>query len=144
MVRLWWPRPIRKPKLRLTKPTLKMPQKPSNGTMFIITMIFVLFVFGGGIWDLVFRNQLRSLGSTSSNQVILVYPQLDYQYLLEGIVASVFIFTGFMGLLLMHQSTRHVYRPSYAKLLLVFGAVMAVASWAMMVVMLGQKFASVA
>jgi hypothetical protein len=112
--------------------------------MFIITMIFVLFVFGGGIWDLVFRNQLRSLGSTSSNQVILVYPQLDYQYLLEGIVASVFIFTGFMGLLLMHQSTRHVYRPSYAKLLLVFGAVMAVASWAMMVVMLGQKFASVA
>jgi hypothetical protein len=139
MVRVWWPKLIRKPKLRLAKPSLKMPQKPSSSTVFTITLVFVLFVFGGGIWDIVFRSQLRSMGATSSNQVVLVYPSLDYQYLLEGVVASVFIFTGFIGLMIMHQSTRHVYRPSYARLLLVLGAILVVASYALMVVMLSQK-----
>jgi hypothetical protein len=140
MVRVWWPRFIRKPKLRLTKPSLKMPQKPSSATVFIITLIFVLFVFGGGIWDIVFRNQLRSMGATSTSQVVLIYPGLDYQYLLEGLVASVFIFTGFIGLIIMYQSTRHVYRPSYARLLLISGAMLVIASYILMVVMLAQKF----
>ena len=140
MVRVWWPKLIRKPKLRLTKPSLKMPQKPSSFTVFAITLIFVLFVFGGGIWDIVFREQLRSMGATSTQQVVLVYPVLDYQYLLEGVVASVFMFAGFMGLIIMHQSTRHVYRPSYARLLLVLGAILVVASYVLMVVMLTQKF----
>jgi hypothetical protein len=140
MVRVWWPRVLRKPKLRLTKPSLKMPSKPSSSTVFIITLTFVLFVFGGGIWDIVFRNQLRSMGATSSNQILLVYPSLDYQYLLEGFVASVFIFAGFIGLMIMHQSTRHVYRPSYARLQLALGAILTFASYVFLVVLLNQKF----
>lgn len=140
MVRVWWPKFIRKPKLRLTKPSMKMPQKPSNSTVFTLTLIFVLFVFGGGIWDIVFRERLRSMGATSSNTPLLIYPGLDYQYLLEGFVASVFIFTGFIGIVIMYQSTRHVYRPSYARLLLISGIALVLASYILMTVMLGQKF----
>jgi hypothetical protein len=140
MVRVWWPRFIRKPRIRLIKPSLKMPNKPSSSTVFILTLIFVLVVYGGGIWDIVYRERLRSLGANASNQTILIYPGLDTQFLMEGIVASVFIFVGFMGFILMYQSTRHVYRPNYARLLLVSGIGMILVSYIMMNVMLTAKY----
>lgn len=140
MVRLWWPKFIRIPRLRLTKPSLKMPQKPSSTTLFALTLIFLLFVFGGGIWDVVNRTALRAMGSTSTGGPLLIYPGLDYQFILEGVVASVFLFVGFVGVLISYQSTRHVYRPSYSKLLLITGISMVWISYILLVVMLSSKF----
>nr|MDO8100265.1 hypothetical protein [Candidatus Njordarchaeota archaeon] len=140
MVRVWWPRFIRKPRIRLIKPSLKMPSKPSSSTLFILTLIFVLVVYGGGIWDIVYRDRVRSLGAGSSNQPVLIYPGLDNQFLIEGVVASVFIFVGFLGFVLMYQSTRHVYRPNYARLLLVSGIALLLASYILLGVMLYNKF----
>ncbi len=140
MVRVWWPRFIRKPKLRLTKPSLKMPEKPSGSTLFTLTLIFILFVFGGGIWDIVYRDTLRSMGSTSSGGALLIYPSLDYQFIVEGLAASILLFAGFIGLIIIYQSTRHVYRPSYSKLLLVAGMGLLFASYILLNVMLGGKF----
>ena len=142
MVRLWWPNFIRKPRLRLTKPSLKMPQKPSSTTLFVLTAIFVLFVFGGGIWDMVNTASLRAMGASSTGSPVLIYPGLDYQFILEGVVASVFMFLGFVGLLLTYQSTRHVYRPGYSKLLLVAGMAILWVSYVLLIVMLATKFAS--
>ena len=141
MVRLWWPKFIRKPRLRLTKPSLKMPQKPSSTTLFVLTAIFVLFVFGGGIWDIVNTAVLRAMGASSTGSPVLIYPGLDYQFILEGVVSSVLIFVGCVGLLLTYQSTRHVFRPSYSKLLLVVGMAMIWISYVMLVEMLAVKFA---
>jgi hypothetical protein len=140
MVRVWWPKFIRKPRLRLTKPSLKMPEKPSGSTLFTLTLIFLLFVFGGGIWDIVNRENLRSMGSTSSGGPLLIYPGLDYQFIIEGLVASILLFAGFTGLIIIYQSTRHVYRPSYSKLLLVAGMGLLFASYILLNVMLGGKF----
>lgn len=140
MVRVWWPKFIRKPRVRLTKPSLKMPNKPSSSTVFILTLIFVLVVFGGGIWDIVYRDRVRSLGASSTNQPVLIYPGLDSQFLIEGVVASIFIFIGFMGFIVMYQSTRHVYRPNYAGLLLVSGIALVLASYILTTVMLNAKF----
>jgi hypothetical protein len=80
------------------------------------------------------------MGSTASGTAILIYPGLDYQYLIEGLVASIFIFMGFMGVVLMHQSTHHVYRPNYARLLLIMGIALVFASYIFMTSMLWQKF----
>jgi hypothetical protein len=140
MVRLWWPKFVRKPRLRLTKPSLKMPQKPSGTTLFALTLIFILFVFGGGIWDIVNMTTLRAMGSTSTGGPLLIYPGLDYQFILEGVVASVFLFVGFVGVIITYQSTRHVYRPSYSKLLLIAGIGMIWISYVLLIVMLSAKF----
>ena len=140
MVRLWWPKFIRKPRMRLTKPSLKMPQKPSATTLFALTLLFILFVFGGGIWDIVNSPSLRAMGGTSSGGPLLIYPGLDYQFILEGVVASIFILIGFAGVLITYQSTRHVYRQSYSKLLLVAGLAMIWVSYGLLIVMLSQKF----
>jgi hypothetical protein len=117
-----------------------MPQKPSSTTLFALTLIFLLFVFGGGIWDVVNRTALRAMGSTSTGGPLLIYPGLDYQFILEGVVASVFLFVGFVGVLISYQSTRHVYRPSYSKLLLITGISMVWISYILLVVMLSSKF----
>jgi hypothetical protein len=140
MVHLWWPKFIRKPRMRLTKPSLKMPQKPSATTLFALTLLFVLFVLGGGIWDIVNTPSLKAMGGTSSGSPVLIYPGLDYQFILEGVVASLLIFVGFVGVILTYQSTRHVYRPSYSKLLLVSGMAMIWISYAILIAMLAQKF----
>lgn len=140
MVRLWWPKFVRKPRLRLTKPSLKMPQKPSGTTLFALTLIFILFVFGGGIWDIVNMTTLRAMGATSTGGPLLIYPGLDYQFILEGVVASVFLFVGFVGVIITYQSTRHVYRPSYSKLLLIAGIGMIWISYVLLIVMLSAKF----
>jgi hypothetical protein len=142
MVRVWWPGFIRKPRLRLTKPSLKMPEKPSGTTLFTLTLIFLLFVFGGGVWDIVYKDTLRSMGSTSSGGPLLIYPSLDYQFIIEGLVASILLFAGFIGLIIIYQSTRHVYRPSYSKLLLVAGMGLLFTSYILLNVMLGGKFQS--
>jgi len=99
-----------------------------------------LVVFGGGIWDIVYRDRVRSLGASSTNQPVLIYPGLDSQFLIEGVVASIFIFIGFMGFIVMYQSTRHVYRPNYARLLLVSGIALVLASYILTTVMLNAKF----
>ena len=117
-----------------------MPEKPSATTLFAMTLIFILFVFGGGIWDLVNSMVLRAMGATSTGGPLLIYPGLDYQFILEGVVASVFVFLGFVGVLLTYQSTRHVYRPSYSKLLLVTGMGLIWVSYVLLVVMLSAKF----
>lgn len=140
MVRLWWPKFVRIPRLRLTKPSLKMPQQPSGTTLFALTLIFLLFVFGGGIWMIVNRPTLRAMGATSTGTPLLIYPGLDYQFILEGVVASVFLFVGFVGAIIAYQSTRHVYRPSYSKLLLITGMGMIWISYVLLIVMLGAKF----
>jgi hypothetical protein len=84
------------------------------------------------------------MGASSTNQPILIYPGLDYQYLLEGLVASILIFAGFLGFIIMYQSTRHVYRPSYARLLLISGVGLVFATYILMTVMLGIKFSGTA
>ncbi|WXG43083.1 MAG: hypothetical protein WED04_03320 [Promethearchaeati archaeon SRVP18_Atabeyarchaeia-1] len=140
MVRTPWPRFLRKPKLRLGKPSLRMPQKPSSSTVFGLTLVFLLFVFGGGVWDIVFRSQLLPYGTPSSTSVVYIYPSLDAQFILEGLVASAFIFIGFMGVVIMYQSTRHVYRPNYARLLLISGMVLVLIAYIVAIIMLGAKF----
>jgi hypothetical protein len=140
MVRVWWPKFIRKPRVRLIKPSLKMPNKPSSSTVFIFALIFILVVYGGGIWDIVYRDKVLTMGSNpSTGAAILISPGFDNQFLIEGVVASLFIFIGFMGFIVMYQSTRHVYRPNYARLLLVSGMALVLVSYLMLTVMMNGK-----
>jgi hypothetical protein len=80
------------------------------------------------------------MGATSSGSPVLIYGGLGYQFILEGVTASIFIFIGFVGALMIYESTRHVYRPSYSRLLLVAGIGMIWISYVFLIVMLAPKF----
>lgn len=117
MVRLWWPKILKKPRLRLEKPRLKIPRKmPSAESLFIITLSFILFVLSGGMYTIVNYKSLP--------QGFMVTGQLSQQTVIEGIVAFAFLVIGIIGFIIIYQSTKHVYRPEYARTLLLIGIVL--------------------
>ncbi len=121
-MRAWWPRFILRPKVRLSRPKFRMPSRPPDTVIFGLIFIAVLFVLGGNIYTLV-RTPPAIAGGPSGNP-ILVAPGLDAQLGLEGVVASVVIFVGVIGLGLVYYGSKYVFQPGYATRLMILGMIM--------------------
>lgn len=119
----WWPSIIVKPQVRLSRPRFATPTRPPGIILFGMLFVAILFILGGNIYTLV-----RSPPPIASGQggiPILVAPGIDVQLGLEGIVASVIVMMGTMGLGLVYYSSRYVFQPGYATRLLVLGVILA-------------------
>lgn len=119
----WWPRFIVKPRVRLTRPRFGMPTRPPDIVIFGIILVAVLFVLGGNIYTLV--RTPPAIASDSSGTPILISPGIDSQLGMEGIVASVVILVGTMGLGLVYYGSKYVFQPGYATRLMVLGIILA-------------------
>lgn len=124
---------IRKPRIRLTKPRLKLPKAPSKTFWYIIIIFIVYFCLAGGVYDIV--HQPISVGQDSSGNPILIFTAalgggLDEQFLLEGLAASILMFFGFIGFLSMYESSKHIYTPNYAYTMLIVGVIFIIVSFA--------------
>ena len=117
----WWPSVIVKPRVRLTRPRFGMPTRPPDTVLFGLLFLVVLFVLGGNIYTLV-RTPPAIAGSGSAP--ILVAPGIDQQLGMEGIVASVIILVGTVGLGLIYYGSKYVFQPGYAIRLMVLGIIM--------------------
>ncbi len=118
----WWPRFIVRPKVRLSRPRFRMPSRPPDTVVFGIMFIVVLFVLGGNVYTLV--RTPPAIAGGSGGTPILVSPGLDSQLGMEGVVASVVIFVGVMGLGLIYYGSKYVFQPGYATRLMVLGIIM--------------------
>nr|MDO8080709.1 hypothetical protein [Candidatus Freyarchaeota archaeon] len=111
----------------------KLPTGLSPLIAFGIILAIVLFVMGGGIYLLVsgasFNNPYGGLVSTS----------LSDQYGIETLLSIAFMFIGFLGFLLIYESTKHVYNASYATKLLILGIVLIVIAVGLLYWMLISK-----
>jgi hypothetical protein len=127
-LKLPWPRFIVKPKVRLTRPGFGMPTRPPDTVIFGVILLVVLFVLGGNIYTLV-RSPPAIAGSGSTP--ILVAPGIDSQLGMEGIVASVVILVGTVGLGLVYYASKYVFQPGYATRLIILGMIMSGVSFLM-------------
>jgi hypothetical protein len=118
----WWPRIIIRPKVRLTRPRFKMPTRPPDIVVFGIMFIVVLFVLGGNLYTLV--RTPPAIAGSSGGAPILVAPGLDSQLGMEGVVASVVVFIGVIGLGLVYYGSKYVFQPGYATRLMILGMIM--------------------
>jgi hypothetical protein len=118
----WWPRIIIRPKVRLTRPGFKMPTRPPDTVIFGLMFLAILFVLGGNIYTLV--RTPPAIAGGSGGTPILVAPGLDSQLGMEGVVASVVIFVGVMGLGLIYYGSKYVFQPGYATRLMVLGIIL--------------------
>jgi hypothetical protein len=118
----WWPRIIVKPRIRFTRPRFGMPTRPPDIVLFGVVFIVVLFVLGGNIYTLV--RTPPAIASDSSGTPILVSPGIDSQLGMEGIVASVVILIGALGLGLVYYSSKYVFQPGYATRLMILGMIL--------------------
>jgi len=99
-----------------------MPSRPPDTVIFGIMFFVVLFVLGGNVYTLV--RTPPAIAGGSGGTPILVSPGLDSQLGMEGVVASVVIFVGVMGLGLIYYGSKYVFQPGYATRLMVLGIIL--------------------
>ena len=119
----WWPRFIVKPRVRLARPRFGMPTRPPDILIFGVFFFAILFVLGGNIYTMV--KSPPAIATGPNNEPIIVYPAIDIQLGLEGMVASVVIMIGVIGLGLIYYSSRYVFQPGYALRLMALGIILA-------------------
>jgi len=79
-------------------------------------------VFGGGIYLWVNAASSIPLGSGPGGEPLIIWPlQLDKQFVMEGLAAMFFVFTGFAGLRIIHEAGKQSLRADFAQKLLVIG-----------------------
>ena len=139
---VWWPQFIRKPRLRLSHVRLHAPPRPTTLSAFVITLIFLAFIFGGGVfmWVNSSESWLVPIISLSSYNTPL-WPGLDRQLLLEGVAAMLFFCGSFLGEIIVYEASKYSYRRSYAQKLLILGWGIVVASFLGLWWMLYSKLA---
>ena len=119
----WWPRFIVKPRVRLTRPRFGMPTRPPDTVLFGLIFIAVIFVLGGNIYTLV--RTPPAIAGGAGGTPILISPGIDSQLGMEGVVASVIILVGTMGLGLVYYGSKYVFQPGYATRLMILGVILA-------------------
>jgi hypothetical protein len=95
--------------------------RPSNLIIPIIAIAVGLFFFGGGLYDLI----NRPLPAVYYNgNFLFLYPQLGEQFISDSIVAISVYSLGLVGLIAIYQSTKYVYKPRQAYMMLMVGIIL--------------------
>jgi hypothetical protein len=93
---------------------------PSTFIVTVVGISYAIFLFGGGLYALI-NQPIPSLYNPNTGQFYFLYPDLSYQFLADTIIAVALYALGFAGLLALYQSTKSVYKPRQAYMLLVVG-----------------------
>lgn len=118
----WWPSSIIKPQVRLTRPRFATPQRPPDIIVFAAIFIAVVFILGGNIYTLV--RTPPPIAAGPGGDPILIAPGIDIQLGMEGLVASVIIIIGVVGIGLIFFASRYVFQPGYATRLMALGMIL--------------------
>ncbi len=138
---------LRKPKLLfpdIKRPRMSMPL-PGKSIAAIVVYI-ALFLLQTGIVYLIIR-QPPALGSNQKGEPMFLYPDINESFIIEGIVASIFIFLCSLGFIFLYQASQYVYEKSVAIRYLVVGILLIIIAFAalqaMITVKLGEKLFNV-
>ena len=102
--------------------------KPSLFVTAVLAVAASLFLLGGGIYDLMEKPLLAIVAT--GGRIITYYPYaLNEQFLMESIIVMVVYAIGFVGFLMMYQSTKYAYRSRQAYRLLLVGCVLVIIAY---------------
>jgi len=110
--------------------------KPSNFILSLIVIAIAIFLFGGGLYDLIMQPYAAPY---SGGNFIFVDPRLSEQFLSDSIVSIILFSFGTIGLLTIYQSTKYAYKPRQAYMLFMAGAVLLFLAYAFLEVILRIK-----
>jgi hypothetical protein len=92
--------------------------KPSTFIVSLVVIASAVFLFGGGI----FTVTLKPLPSAYVNgRFYFLYPNVGQQFVSDTIISVMLYVMGFVGLLIIYQSTKYAYKPRQAYMMLVIG-----------------------
>jgi len=95
--------------------------KPSDLLIPLLSIAFAIFCFGGGLYDWI----MKPLPAVYyGGRFLFLYPSLSDQFIGDSIVAITCYALGIIGLLAIYQSTKYVYKPRQAYMMLIIGIVL--------------------
>lgn len=113
--------------------------KPSTLILSIITIGFAVFLFGGGLYDII----MKPLPAVYyGGRFLFLYPQLSEQFVSDSIIAMILYSFGIIGLISMYQSTKHAYKPRQAYMLFIIGVVLLMIAYILLEATIQLKLSS--
>jgi len=98
--------------------------KPSTVVLSAVVMGVAIFLFGGGLYDVINRPLPSAYVEVSGGgRFIFLYPQLSEQFITDSIIAMILYSLGIVGAIAVYQSTKYAYKPKQAYLMFLVGAV---------------------
>ncbi len=95
--------------------------KPSTLILSIIAITAAIFLFGGGLYNLI----MKPLPAVYyGGRFLFLYPQLSEQFITDSVVAMILYSLGIVGLIVMYQSTKYAYKPRQAYMMFLVGVVL--------------------
>jgi len=101
--------------------------KPSSIVLAAAALAIAIFLFGGGLYNLVSR-PLPSYYSPSIG-FMFVNPYLSDQFVWDSLIATTLFALGVIGALLMYQSTKYASNPRQAYMMLIVGVTLLTISY---------------
>ncbi|TFF69008.1 MAG: hypothetical protein EU516_01770 [Promethearchaeota archaeon] len=138
---------IRKPKVLYPKMKLPRMDMPMPARSLVIIVVYIaLFLLQTGIVYILYRTPL-AIGANQDGDPIILYPDIQDAFIIESIVASIFIFLCSLGFVMLYQASKYVYNKKIAIRILVIGIILIVATFfalqAMISIKLGQPLFNV-
>ncbi len=131
---------LRKPKLLF--PDIKRPKMdmPLPGKSIAAIVVYIaLFLLQTGIVYLIIR-QPPALGShPETGAPMFLYPDINESFIIEGIVASIFIFLCSLGFIFLYQASQYVYNKNTAIRYLIVGILLIITAFATLQAMITIK-----
>jgi hypothetical protein len=97
--------------------------EPSTFVLSMIAIAVAVFLFGGGLYDLI-MTPYPAIYSNSTGGFIFLYPRLSEQFISDSIVAIILYALGTIGLIAIYQSTKYAYKPRQAYMTFMIGIVL--------------------
>jgi hypothetical protein len=95
--------------------------KPSTLILSIIAIAFSIFLFGGGLYDII----MKPLAAIYyQGKFLFIYPQLSEQFVADSVISMMLYALGIIGLITMYQSTKYAYKPRQATMMMIIGLVL--------------------
>jgi len=117
-----WVPGLKRPNFIFYRIKISFPRRIPNSVIFGLIYISLLYIYVGGVYDLV-ESPLARSADASGNPVLIMRDQ-SRQFLIEGIVAGIVMFMGAAGLYLIDQATADIHNPNRATAYQIFGVVL--------------------
>jgi hypothetical protein len=130
---------LRKPKIRFPESLLpKMDMPLPSKSIAVILIYAILFLLQTGIVYLIYTKP-PALGGDSQGNAIFLYPSIHDAFIVESIVASIFIFLCSLGFVFLYQASKHVYNKKIAVRILSIGIILILISYTALQYMISEK-----
>ncbi|MBS7644798.1 MAG: hypothetical protein QXR65_01510 [Candidatus Bathyarchaeia archaeon] len=118
-----------------------MIQRNASTLTFIAAASFTIFLAAGGLYDLV-ENPLSLLPQSGGGWTFIYTGSINLQTVSESVVAGISYVLGIAGFYLIYRSTRLLYKPRQAYILVLMGLIMTIIALAYATVLLQTKLTS--